>query len=89
LPRERSATETDREEPAAEPRGGTGTVLIVEDDEQVRAISVEMLSSLGYRMHIARDGHEALAILRSGEAIDLLFTDLVMSHGMSGIELGR
>ena len=89
LPRERSATETDREEPAAEPRGGTGTVLIVEDDEQVRAISVEMLSSLGYRVHIARDGHEALAILRSGEAVDLLFTDLVMPHGMSGIELGR
>ena len=89
LSRERSATETDREEPAAEPRGGTGTVLIVEDDEQVRAISVEMLSSLGYRVHIARDGHEALAILRSGEAVDLLFTDLVMPHGMSGIELGR
>ena len=89
LPRERSATETDREEPAAEPRGGTGTVLVVEDDEQVRAISVEMLSSLGYRVHIARDGHEALAILRSGEAVDLLFTDLVMPHGMSGIELGR
>jgi len=89
LSRERSATETDREEPAAEPRGGTGTVLVVEDDEQVRAISVEMLSSLGYRVHIARDGHEALAILRSGEAVDLLFTDLVMPHGMSGIELGR
>jgi PAS domain S-box-containing protein len=89
LPRERSVAEAEREEPAAEPRGGTGAVLVVEDDEQVRAISVEMLSSLGYRVHIARDGHEALAILRSGEAVDLLFTDLVMPHGMSGIELAR
>jgi PAS domain S-box-containing protein len=89
LPRERSATEADREGPGAEPQGGTGAVLVVEDDEQVRAISVEMLSSLGYRVHIARDGHEALAILQSGEAVDLLFTDLVMPHGMSGSELAR
>ena len=89
LPRERSAPEADREEPAAELRGGTGAVLVVEDDEQVRAISVEMLSSLGYRVHIARDGHEALAILQSREAVDLLFTDLAMPHGMSGIELAR
>jgi PAS domain S-box-containing protein len=89
LPRERSATKAAREEPAAELRGGAGTVLVVEDDEQVRAISVEMLSSLGYRVHIARDGREALAILESGEAVDLLFTDLVMPGGMSGIELAR
>ncbi|MBV8338118.1 MAG: response regulator, partial [Alphaproteobacteria bacterium] len=89
LPRERSAVEAEREGPAAEPRGGTGAVLVVEDDEQVRAISVEMLSKLGYRVHIARDGHEALAILQSGESVDLLFTDFVMPHGMSGIELAR
>jgi PAS domain S-box-containing protein len=89
LPRDRSVTEADREESAAEPRSGAGAVLVVEDDEQVRAISVEMLSSLGYRVYIARDGHEALAILQSGEAIDLLFTDLVMPRGMSGSELAR
>jgi CheY-like chemotaxis protein len=89
LPRDRSVAEADREEPAAEPRGGAGAVLVVEDDEQVRAISVEMLSSLGYHVHIACDGPEALAILQSGEAIDLLFTDLVMPRGMSGIELAR
>jgi PAS domain S-box-containing protein len=89
LPRERSATNIDREESATEPRGGTGAVLVVEDDEQVRAISVGMLSSLGYRVYIAGDGHAALAILQRGEAVDLLFTDLVMPHGMSGIELAR
>jgi CheY-like chemotaxis protein len=48
-----------------------------------------MLSSPGYRVHIARDAHEALAILQSGEAVDLLFTDLVMPRGMSGIELAQ
>jgi len=66
LPRDRSATEADREESAAKPRGGAGAVLVVEDDEQIRAISVEMLSSLGYRVHIACDGNEALAKRSSG-----------------------
>jgi PAS domain S-box-containing protein len=89
LPRDRGVAEADREASAAGPRGGAGSVLVVEDDEQVRAISVEMLSSLGYCVHIARDGQEALAILGSGEAVDLLFTDLVMPRGMSGIELAR
>jgi PAS domain S-box-containing protein len=89
FPRERSVIAADREEPASEPRGGTGAVLVVEDDDEVRAISAEMLASLGYCVHIARDGHEALAILRSGEAVDLLFTDLAMPHGISGIELAR
>jgi PAS domain S-box-containing protein len=89
LPRERSAGETEREERAAEPRGGAGAVLVVEDDDRVRAISVEMLASLGYRVHIARDGHEALSILKSEATIDLLFTDLVMPGGISGIELAR
>jgi PAS domain S-box-containing protein len=89
LPREQSAVKADRESSAAEPRGGSGVVLVVEDDKQVRAISVEMLSSLGYRVHIACDGHEALAILQSAEAVDLLFTDIVMPNGMSGVELAR
>jgi PAS domain S-box-containing protein len=89
LPRERSAAEEDRKESPADPRSGAGAVLVVEDDERVRAISVEMLSSLGYRVYIARNGHEALAILQSGEAVDLLFTDLVMPRGISGIELAR
>jgi CheY-like chemotaxis protein len=89
LPRDRSGAEADREEAGAKPRGGAGAVLVVEDDEQVRVISVEMLSSLGYRVHTARDGHGALALLKSGEAVDLLFTDLVMPRGMSGLELAR
>jgi CheY-like chemotaxis protein len=89
LPRHRSGTEADREDSAAEPRGGVGAVLVVEDDEHVRAISAEMLTSLGYRVHIAGDGREALAILQSGKAVDLLFTDLVMPGGMSGLELAR
>jgi signal transduction histidine kinase len=89
LPRDRSVAAAERDEPAAPPRGSAGTVLVVEDDDEVRAISVEMLTSLGYRVHIARDGYEALATLASAEPVDLLFTDLVMPRGMSGIELAR
>jgi PAS domain S-box-containing protein len=89
LPRETSADAGQAESPAAEPQVGAGTVLLVEDDELVREISTEMLATLGYRVRTAHDGPEALALLKRGEAIDLLLTDIVMPKGMSGIELAR
>jgi CheY-like chemotaxis protein len=89
LPREQSAAEGDRQESAAEPQAGVGAVLLVEDDAEVREISVDMLEALGYRVRVARDGPEALAVLKSGEAVDLLLTDIVMPKAMSGIELAR
>ncbi|HTV44641.1 MAG TPA: PAS domain S-box protein [Stellaceae bacterium] len=69
-------------------RGGV-TVLVVEDDPDVCEMIVAMLSDLGYRTLVARTGPEALALLRSERAIDLLFTDVVMPAGMSGIDLAR
>lgn len=69
--------------------GGTETVLVVEDDDDVRATVVEMLCDLGYRVLKARDAQSALAIVESGVPIDLLFTDVVMPGPLRSPELAR
>jgi signal transduction histidine kinase len=85
LPRaEGAAVETDTPEEDA-PVCGDETILIVEDDEGVRGVVVEALSSCGYRTREARSGNEALVVLE-GEAVDLMLTDAVMP-GMSGAAL--
>lgn len=68
-------------------RGGTETILIVEDDDDVRATVVELLSELGYRVLKARDAASGLAIVESGVPIDLLFTDVVMPGPMQSREM--
>jgi CheY-like chemotaxis protein len=65
------------------------TILVVEDDADVRIAVVQILELSGYRVLCARDGHEALAALRDNPGIDLVFSDLVMPEGMSGLELVR
>jgi PAS domain S-box-containing protein len=69
--------------------GGAETILVAEDDEQVRATVVDMLSELGYRVLKASDASSALAIIESGLAIDLLFTDVVMPGALRSPELAR
>jgi PAS domain S-box-containing protein len=66
-----------------------GTVLIVDDDEQVMNVAVEMFDSLGFDILTANDGAEALDILMRDRVIDVLFSDVVMPRGMNGIELAR
>ena len=60
------------------------TILVVEDDPEVRAYSVEVLSDLGYRVVQAADGPSALRLLGRESDIALLFTDVVLPGGMSG-----
>jgi signal transduction histidine kinase/ActR/RegA family two-component response regulator len=67
--------------------GGHETILVVEDSNAVRRVAVNILRALGYRVREAEDGPRALAILQQAEAIDLLFTDLIMPNGISGQEL--
>lgn len=74
---------------AAEPVGGSETILVVEDDEDVRDTVVAMLSDLGYRVVKARDADSALTIVESGLPIDLLFTDVVMPGKLRSPELAQ
>ena len=69
--------------------GGTETVLAVEDDPEVRATVVELLTDLGYRVLKAVDAASALNVIESGVAIDLLFTDVVMPGTLKSPELAR
>jgi PAS domain S-box-containing protein len=68
---------------------GSASILVVEDDAEVREVTLATLESLGYRASVVGNGPEALAVLRRDGGIDLLFTDIVMPLGMSGVELAR
>jgi len=69
--------------------GGSETILVVEDDAEVRATAIEMLGELGYRVLKAHDAASALHIIESGLSIDLLFTDVVMPGTLKSPELAR
>jgi CheY-like chemotaxis protein len=66
---------------------GDETVLVVEDNPEVRELAVATISDLGYRVLAAPDGPSALDIVRGNEQIDLLFSDVVMPGGINGFEL--
>ncbi len=63
------------------------TILVVEDDDDVRAFSVESLRELGYRVVEAHDGAAALRLLERQPRIDLLFTDVVLPGGLTGAQV--
>jgi PAS domain S-box-containing protein len=69
--------------------GGTETVLVVEDDEEVRETVVALLVDLGYRVLKAVDAASALNVIDSGVRIDMLFTDVVMPGTLKSPELAR
>jgi signal transduction histidine kinase/CheY-like chemotaxis protein len=72
------------------PARGNETVLLVEDEETIRDIAKMFLETHGYHVIEASNGPEALEIWRKNHPrIDLLLTDLVMPHGVSGQELAR
>lgn len=71
------------------PLGRGECVLLVEDDELVRHYAVTLLTGLGYRVVVARDGPEALLQLQSHPEVQLLFTDVVMPGGLSGFEVAE
>jgi PAS domain S-box-containing protein len=65
------------------------TILVVEDDEDVRAHSIEILRELGYRVASARDGASALSRLAADRDIRLLFTDIGLPGELNGRELAE
>ena len=68
---------------------GTGAVLLVEDDDDVADVLKNMLKMIGYRADHVRDGVTALALLLSGQRFDIVFSDIIMPGGMSGLDLAR
>ena len=72
-----------------EPRGGSETILCVEDDDVVRAHVTGRLESLGYKVITACNAAQALELVNAGVAFDLLFTDIVMPGAMNGRQLAQ
>ncbi|MCR9255219.1 MAG: ATP-binding protein [Alphaproteobacteria bacterium] len=67
----------------------SGDVLLVEDREDVREVSQSILEDLGVTVHIAAGAEEALALLRSGQPLDAMVTDIVMPGKMDGLSLAE
>jgi signal transduction histidine kinase len=67
--------------------GGRETILVVEDDNLVRTFVVSQIQSLGYLTLAAVNAAEALAVIDGPQAIDLLFTDMIMPGSMNGRQL--
>ncbi len=89
LPRSTEAAALPAVEHAPEPdkssAPATATILVVEDNPDVRAVAVRQLTELGYKVVEAASGKAALDILKAdAHQIDLLFTDIVMPGGMTG-----
>lgn len=89
LPRS-TATPFDTEpRKAGELRHGNETILVAEDDQKVRETVAELLSGLGYAVLKANNAEQALAVVKSGVHIDLLFTDVVMPGLLRSPEMAR
>ncbi|MCO6407304.1 PAS domain-containing protein [Hoeflea alexandrii] len=89
LPRALADEEQDIQAPAGPATGGTETILVVEDDEDVRATVVATLKDLGYSVLTARDAQGGLAVIESGVPVDVLFTDVVMPGTLKSPEMAK
>ena len=63
------------------------TILVAEDDDRVRSLTVKRLTKLGHNVLEAANGYLALDLYRENPDVDLVFSDVVMTHGMTGYDL--
>jgi signal transduction histidine kinase len=87
----RSATEAPPPEAPGELAlyGGLETILVVEDEQDVRSATCAILSALGYNVLEAHDAATAVALIESGRHIDLVFSDVVMPGPVDSLQLGE
>jgi CheY-like chemotaxis protein len=82
-----SAVREVKPDPGPAPRGGSETVLVVEDEDMIRSSARRILERFGYTVLVAADGEEALGILRSSDhEVRLVISDVVMPR-LSGRQL--
>lgn len=72
-----------------EPQKGNATILIVEDQPDIRDLAVHYAKSLGYNVLEAEDGKQAFEQLDANPSIDLLFTDFQLPGGISGLDIAE
>lgn len=91
LPRSTKASPVSRSLPESPtlPEPVSGSILVVEDDDEVAALVCEMLTQLGYDVTRAASASAALGALANGRKVDIVFSDIMMPGGMNGIELAR
>lgn len=74
---------------AQKEQSGSGTILVVDDEEELQELAEEYLSSKGFKVLTASNGHKALDVLSKNPKVDLLFSDIIMPGEMNGYELSR
>jgi len=91
LPATGEAVQAERKHPilADHIQSEAGTVLLVEDNEDVATVSAGYLEQLGYTVEVAMNGSDALRKLQGGPSYNLVFSDLLMPGNVAGLELAR
>jgi len=72
-----------------QPAASAGSVLLVEDDDEVAALVAQMLDQLGYEVTRAASATAALGALANGRRVDLVFSDIMMPGDLNGVDLAR
>jgi CheY-like chemotaxis protein len=89
LPRVASESQADEADPVTGTSAGERekTVLLVEDDPDVRVVTTAQLRQLGYKVHAVANGMEAIDLISSPANIDITLTDIVLPGGLDGVAL--
>src|SRR6185312_10964919 len=69
--------------PSSAESNAVGHLLVVDDDVEVADIAAELLQSCGYSVRLAYNAQAALDIMKSGETVDLVFSDVIMPGAMN------
>ena len=84
---ETPSQETEKKPCEEQNNGGCETILVVEDEEEIRFLTTAMLRNEGYKILEASNGQEAVSVIQqSTESVDLLFTDIAMPGEMNGVQ---